>query len=473
MRRNGNNEGSLYYVVEKHKRKKFREEGECEICKNCIDRTACNGRIGWDKCQKCKDCKEVCLKYCDRFDCYGKYHAQITINGKHTTVGSSTKRKEAANKKLEAESKVHTKNYVRKNGVSLISLIKSVDNRKLENGIIKSNTQGGNEYLYKKLETADFVHIPVQKVTYTMIEEFLKSLTPFLVQTEIQKYYDKINIGLKQAIKEKLIDSQSNPIDDVTIPLSKKGKHLVEAFSITEEVILIKYICNNNLIKNSKCNYDNKTLRNLFLIALFSLTRIGELGALNCDTDIDFMNKNIIVDNTLSRDTKGRIIMGTTTKTGNDSERKGIADIRTIPFSTFDSEIMEHLLKIQIKHARDNSNNKENLLFCEKDGSYIRATSITSIFKRICKECLLKPNLVTGCHIHMTRHTGITRLIEFGIDLLVIASISGHSDIREITRTYGHILSDFRKWQLDHPGEYYKKNDLITDEIKKLILSLD
>ena len=54
MKRNGNNEGSLYYVVEKHKRKKFREEGECEICKNCTDRTACNGRVGWDKCQKCK-----------------------------------------------------------------------------------------------------------------------------------------------------------------------------------------------------------------------------------------------------------------------------------------------------------------------------------------------------------------------------------------------------------------------------------
>lgn len=73
----------------------------------------------------------------------------------------------------------------------------------------------------------------------------------------------------------------------------------------------------------------------------------------------------------------------------------------------------------------------------------------------------------------MTRHTGITRLIEFGVDLLVIASISGHTNIREIPRTYGHILSNFRKWKLDHPGEYYKKIDLITDEIKKLILNLD
>ena len=165
--------------------------------------------------------------------------------------------------------------------------------------------------------------------------------------------------------------------------------------------------------------------------------------------------------------------MEQTLKHGNLSKRKGVSDIRTIPFSTFDSDIVEHLLKLQIENSKKNIHNKEHLLFCAKDGSYIRASSITSIFKRICRECHLKPNLAAGCHIHMTRHTGITRLIEFGIDLLVIASISGHTDIREITRTYGHILSNFRKWQLDHPGEYYKKSELITDEIKKLILNLN
>lgn len=473
MKRNGNNEGSLYYVVEKHKRKKFREEGECEICKNCTDRTACNGRVGWDKCQKCKDCKEVCLKYCDRFDCYGKYNAQITINGKHTTVGSGKKRKDAATKKLEAESKVHTKNYVRKNGVSLISLIKDIDNKKLESGIIKSNTQGSNLYLYKRLETANFVHIPIQKITSKMIQEFLNSLTPFLVQTEIQKYYDKIKIGFRKAIKEKLIDAQNDPLDNVVIPLSEKEKRLVEAFSIDEEVQLIKYICNNNLIKSNKCTYGNKTIRNLFLISLFSLTRIGELGSINYDTNIDFINKHIIIDNTLSRDETGKVIIGKNTKTGNSNKRKGSSDSRTIPFSTFDSEIMEHLLKLQIENSKNIVNNKEHLLFCGKDGSYIKASYITSIFKRTCRECHIKPNLISGCHIHMTRHTGITRLIEFGVDLLIIASISGHTDIREITRTYGHILSNFRKWQLDHPGEYYKKSDLITDEIKKIILNLN
>lgn len=473
MKRNGNNEGSLYYVVEKHKRKKFREDGECEICKNCTDRTACNGRIGWDKCEKCKNCKDICLKYCDRFDCYGKYNAQITINGKHTTVGSGKKRKEAASKKLEAESKVHTKNYIQKNGVSLISLIKDIDTNKLENGIINSNTQGSNLYLYKRLEATEFVHIPIQKVTAEMIKDFLKSLAPFFVQTEIQKYYDKINIGFKQAIKKKLIDPHSNPLEDVDIPLAEKDKKLVQAFSIEEEVKLIKYICTHNLLKNSKCGYDEKTIRNLLLISLLSLTRIGELGSLDYITDIDFTNKNIVINKTLSRDEKGRVIMGTSTKTGADKKRKGIADSRTIPFATFDKDVMEHLLKLQIEHAKSNPNNKENLLFCKKDGRYIRSVSITVIFKRICRECNIKTNLSTGCHIHMTRHTGITRLIEFGVDLLIIASISGHTDIREITRTYGHILSDFKKWQLDHPGEYYKKSDLITPEIKKLLLNLD
>lgn len=72
----------------------------------------------------------------------------------------------------------------------------------------------------------------------------------------------------------------------------------------------------------------------------------------------------------------------------------------------------------------------------------------------------------------MNRHTGVTRLIEFGMDLMVIASFTGHTSRRQIEETYGHILQKFRNWQLSHPNQYFKKEDLITEEIKALILNL-
>lgn len=69
MGRRAKGEGSLYQTIQKQKRKSFDIKGECAICKNCTDRTACNNRQGYIKCEKCKNCKEVCLDYCDRFYC--------------------------------------------------------------------------------------------------------------------------------------------------------------------------------------------------------------------------------------------------------------------------------------------------------------------------------------------------------------------------------------------------------------------
>ena len=61
MGRRAKGEGSLYKTIQKQKRPKFASNGECAICKNCTDRTACNNRQGYEKCDKCKNCKEECL----------------------------------------------------------------------------------------------------------------------------------------------------------------------------------------------------------------------------------------------------------------------------------------------------------------------------------------------------------------------------------------------------------------------------
>ena len=57
----------------------------------------------------------------------------------------------------------------------------------------------------------------------------------------------------------------------------------------------------------------------------------------------------------------------------------------------------------------------------------------------------------------MCRHTGATRMIEAGMDLLVIATILGHVDDRQIKETYGHILARYRNKQLKDCRAYSKK----------------
>ena len=92
-----NGEGSIYSTSQKIKRSKKLEK-ECNICSNCNDRSICNNRSGSLKCKKCEECTE-CLKYCDRFYCYFRYQAQISIDKKQTTVANENKKKAAVDKK--------------------------------------------------------------------------------------------------------------------------------------------------------------------------------------------------------------------------------------------------------------------------------------------------------------------------------------------------------------------------------------
>lgn len=152
--------------------------------------------------------------------------------------------------------------------------------------------------------------------------------------------------------------------------------------------------------------------------------------------------------------------MGSTTKTGKSRVKHGLIDERFVPFDIFDEALMLNIVKNQIKNAKNNPNNKENLLFCQKDGTYIDERCINNIFKRICREAGVKLELPKGCHTHMCRHTAVTRMIEAGMDLLVIAAILGHADDRQIKETYGHILARYRNRQLKNCRNYAKKMKL-------------
>lgn len=344
--------------------------------------------------------------------------------------------------------------------------------KNLKIGRIKQTTQNKNEYEYKKIETSYINEIPIQKITYNQLQEFL-DLHRYLSQSELNKLVQKLKAGFNRAVIEKIIAYADNPMLRVQVPISFKEIKEIVAFDLEEEIKLLKYISTNNrLVKSNKCNYDNNTIRNLIICALFTGARVGELGSIDYTKHIDFKNNNLIITTTLTKDKNGHIILGNETKTGRYKRLKGKTDIRYIPFALFDVSILTHILKNQINIAKENKYNKNNLLFCQKDGQVISHIGINSIFKRICREAKVKLDLDIGCHFHMTRHTAITRLIEMGTDPMVIASWVGHTSTRQIEETYGHILQNFKNWQLENPGKYYKKEDLITNDIKNLLLNL-
>ena len=462
-----NGEGSIYNTIQKIKRSKKLEK-ECNICSNCTDRSICNNRSGSLKCKKCEECTE-CLKYCDRFYIYNRVQAQITINGKHTTVANETKRKDAVEKKKNTEAKVQTNSFIYKSNVTLLDLCYKVENMRLKANLKGENTMKRDTYTYNKIKDSNLGYIPFQRITTEMINDFFnenKNCPP----GSLDKLVQKIKLGCNQAVMEGLIEYKDNPMLNVIIPLAEKPEKKVVAFELEEQIKIIKYIFTHHLIKNCKCNYDENTLRNLFLLAFLTLARLGELGAINF-SDIDFKNEQLKISKTLSKDKNEHWYIQEMTKTGRKKIAQDILDERFIDFELFDESICTAVLKNQVQIAQQNSNNKNNLLFCQKDGSLIRETSITNIFKRICREAAIRLDIVEGCHMHMTRHSGITRMIEMGYDLFFIILFSGHSSIKEIERTYGHILTSYRKKKIKKPDFKYTKSDIFPDDLKKLILS--
>lgn len=454
--RRANGEGSIYNTIQKIKRPE-KLDYECDICKNCTDRTECNNRTGTKKCQKCTECTS-CLTYCDRFYCYQRYQAQISIDKKQTTVANESKKKAAVDKKLETEAKIQTKTYVKKNGITIIEVSKRVRNNKFEAGKIGKNTKSKDQYHYKHLEEWDDFKKPVQQITYQNINKFLNSIR-YLSQSEIGHIVNKLNEAFMECVLDKIIAYPDNPMLRITIPTSLQTKKKVEAFEVDEQRKLMHYIRTQPLIKSSRCNYDERTLRNLFICLLLSAARIGELGALDYTKHLDFSSGGFIINRTLTQE-DGKILMGEHTKTGQRKVSKGQLDERFVPFDIFDEKLLTDTVKDQIQNSRSNFNNKEHLLFCQKDGSYIDYRCLNNIFKRICREAGVKLELPNGCHVHMCRHTGATRMIEAGMDLLVIASILGHVDDRQIKETYGHILARYRNRQLKNSRAYYKQQRL-------------
>lgn len=86
------------------------------------------------------------------------------------------------------------------------------------------------------------------------------------------------------------------------------------------------------------------------------------------------------------------------------------------------------------------------------------------MFKRICRQVGIKLDLVTGCHIHMTKHTVVTRLIEYGMNIYAISKLVGTSR-RVLEKTYAHILDDFVEREIEKTRERRLKHQFNITEV--------
>lgn len=349
-------------------------------------------------------------------------------------------RKEVKEKITKALADVQAKTYIEKNDTTISMLGKQIIDNKFNSNIISEATYGRALGTFEHIKNSEIADIKIQDVTVYELQEFINSKKDY-ANSYIDKIYEMLGSIFKEAIKKDII--LKNPLVNVIKPKSSKKDKEIESLTIEEQKAFIGAL-------------ENEQYKNIFLVALHTGMRIGEILALQPE-DIDFKTNLINIDNTLTKNQEGKVIVGDTTKT--------YESTRKIPITIILKPILEDCLSSYIP-------NKNNLLFCHSNGSLIAPSTINSHFKKICKNANIKVatkqikrkeknkkdrtiNLKTSTvNTHMLRHTYATRCIEAGIPAPVLQKLLGHKDISVTINTYTTIFNKFKEDALNNYINY-------------------
>lgn len=221
-----------------------------------------------------------------------------------------------------------------------------------------------------------------------------------------------------------------NIMDDEELkkPVSVKITEKVKPLTVEEETRL------NEILDNEERNHP---YRNIVKLELITAMRIGEVLARSV-SNVNKESKKLLINNTLTEDTDGTVILGEHTKTYN--KTTGIDEgIRNFPISNEIDEIINEQTKQKIT-------NIYGLLFWNyEDNTFITPKEVNAWLRRINAKYKISKTL----HNHRLRHTRITRWKEAGLDMKAIQYLAGHVEGSEITdKVYIDVSEEFAFEQL-------------------------
>lgn len=202
----------------------------------------------------------------------------------------------------------------------------------------------------------------------------------------------------------------SNPVTGASLPARQKRKYAVWSAVQARDVF-------------AACA-DDIRMKTYYTVALTTAMRPGEIRALKWG-DVDLDKARLRVERTITRNERGRQIIGTTTKTG---------QVRTIALPPSTVSVLrawrahqsERRLAAHNWHVLD-------LVFDRGDGFILPQNTLARAHQRICGEAN-----VPIIRLHDVRHTAATLLLEAGTHIKVVADLLGHSSVTITLDTYSH-----------------------------------
>ena len=415
--------------------KNIDKEKEYDLCKGC------------EKCYVSKSCK-----------------ALLTI-GRDQTTGKTNRKTFVANTEEQALAEaLQYKLDLDKNGgpriitksnKTLVELLNPCINEQFMLNKIDKSTLKRKMDTLKQISKASFANKPIAKVTREEVVSYLSSLSKYSEST-IKQNYELLCMGFGEAEYQKIIQENFMAgYKRIIKPKSEYVSHKRKSLTIQEERKLIDYLMN---VSYEKCSY-----KYLLLWQLTTGMRIGETLVLDYKNDISLSENKVDIKKTQTKDENGNIIIGETTKTDN--------GMRTLTMNNISKQIMQKALEHKVK-------NKNNLLFCKKDGTMILENTINSCLKRIALKLGIgifeEPNTKgktvkkTDVHTHMLRGTFATRCAEAKIAPVVLKQILGHKDISVTMKYYIDVDGSFIESETDNAIQYLVDKNIFGVELPKV-----